>query len=305
MSTPPRTRMTAEEYAEAARLYLEGLPPEHFMEATTQSQQRAVTVESLTVYHARVFSELLVQYFHEGNLRQVVPDNMLILGPVEERERGSWDSELEPGTTIFWTLEYVSPKRRRKDYTDSYRKYEREMLVPYYLTVEHVRNDLRLHRLVEGEYERVEPGRNGRLAVPELGLEVGWLEGWVRFWHKGELLPITAELDEQNRSLRDELRRRDEELLNRDRQIQQRDQQLQERAQQLQQRDRQLQQRDEQLHEQAEMIQRRDEALNAVVGALRPVVEARARAAGREDILAKLPGTNDSNVLTAWLAELG
>jgi Uma2 family endonuclease len=33
----------------------------------------------------------------------------------------------------FWVLEYVSKDSERKDYTDRFRKYERELKVPYYL----------------------------------------------------------------------------------------------------------------------------------------------------------------------------
>jgi hypothetical protein len=34
----------------------------------------------------------------------------------------------------------------------------------------------------------------GRYAVPELELEAQLLSGWVRFWFRGELVPLPAEL---------------------------------------------------------------------------------------------------------------
>src|SRR5262249_20140816 len=49
-------------YDEAAEAYLRSLPPEHFMEATSQGRQREITVESLALLH-RARPE--VQYFNE------------------------------------------------------------------------------------------------------------------------------------------------------------------------------------------------------------------------------------------------
>jgi hypothetical protein len=187
---------------------------------------------------------------------------MVVVGDVAERERSNWAVELETAP-IFMTLEYVSPTNRRKDYKDSYEKYEKELKVPYYLTVDHERHDLRLHRLDGDDYVRVPAGANGRHPIPELELEVGWLDGWARFWHRGALLPITKELEQQLRATQQELGKRDEQL------------------------------------------RQRDEQIAAIVQALRPLVESRARQAGRQDILDRLPLTTDSAQLTRWLTELG
>src|SRR6476661_5413154 len=73
-------------YEEYARQYLRSLPLSHFMEATDQATQRAITVESLDLvaplrddFH--VYSELLVQYPLKRKKRpgQVVPDNMVVV----------------------------------------------------------------------------------------------------------------------------------------------------------------------------------------------------------------------------------
>jgi hypothetical protein len=49
-------------------------------------------------------------------------------------------------------------------------------------------------------------GRDGRCAIPELEMEVGLLDGLVRFWYQGKLLPLPAdlqrELDELHRRLK-------------------------------------------------------------------------------------------------------
>jgi hypothetical protein len=51
----------------------------------------------------------------------------------------------------------------------------------------------------------VAPNEDGRLALPELEIEVGLLDGWVRFWHRGEVLRLPGELLKENEALKREL----------------------------------------------------------------------------------------------------
>src|SRR5579884_2392714 len=125
-------------YAEHARKYLESLPLEHFMEATQQATQRKITLESLDLVHARrpevqVFNELLVQYPLRRRKKpgQIVPDNMVVLCEQPIKAEGSYDVPVQP-VGPFWVMEYVSKYNKRKDYEKSFRKYERELKVPYY-----------------------------------------------------------------------------------------------------------------------------------------------------------------------------
>jgi hypothetical protein len=53
MSTARPRALVELAYYEAAQAYLRGLPPEHFMEATSQARQRAITLASLALVHAR------------------------------------------------------------------------------------------------------------------------------------------------------------------------------------------------------------------------------------------------------------
>jgi hypothetical protein len=57
----------------------------------------------------------------------------------------------------------------------------------------------------------VPPNEQGRHAVEPLDVEVALLDDWVRFWYKGELLPLPAELqrdvDQMRRQLRSMTRR--------------------------------------------------------------------------------------------------
>jgi Uma2 family endonuclease len=215
-------------YEAAAQEYLRGLPPEHFMEAIGQATQRAITVESLELVKARrpdfhVFNELLVQYPRRGQRKpgQVVPDNMVVLSKRPIRADTSYNLPLEPARP-FWVLEYVSKYNKRKDYEESFDKYAQELKVPYYLLFYPESQELTLYHHTGQEYVSVKPNENGRLAIPELAMEMALEGGWVRFWYEGRLLPLPAEwqreveeavrrADEEKRRADEEKRRADEE----------------------------------------------------------------------------------------------
>src|SRR5579884_643041 len=199
MSTDKPRSLLRLDYADAAEAYLRSLPPEHFMEATPQATQRKITLESLDLVHARrpevqLFNELLVQYPHGRGkrIRQVVPDNMVVVHPQPIEAVGSYDVPFQP-VGPFWVMEYVSKSSRRKDYEDSFRKYERDLRVPYYLLFYPDNQEVTLFRNSGRRYVAVRPNEAGRLAIPELELEVGLLDGWVRSWFRGALLPLPAD----------------------------------------------------------------------------------------------------------------
>src|SRR5262245_12742543 len=180
------------------------------MESVGQSTHRKITVESLDLVSAQrpavqVFSELLVQYPlpSQPKLRQVVPDNMVVVWKEPIKVRGSFNLPLQPARP-FWVLEYTSQETKRKDYEDSFQKYEQELKVPYYLFFAPEEEKLTLYRLRRKRYVSVKANEHGRYAIPELDLEVALLDGWLRYWYKGELLPLPADLLHE----RDEARRR-------------------------------------------------------------------------------------------------
>jgi Uma2 family endonuclease len=198
-------------YYQAAQDYQRSLPPEHYMESTPHAAQREITLESLALVKARrsdvhVFNELLVQYppMRGKRLGQVCPDNMVVIHPEPIDAEGSYDVPLQPARP-FWMLEYVSKGTKRKDYVDNMRRYERDLKVPYYLLFDPRKQKLTLYRHNGKRYVAVKPNDEGRLAVPELDLEMAILDEWVRFWYKGEMLPLPAELlqalDETRREL--------------------------------------------------------------------------------------------------------
>lgn len=215
-TTKPRILLSLD-YDRYAREYLSRLRPEHFMEAIGKSTQRKITVESLDLVQARrpevqVFSELLIQYPHgrEPRPHQVVPDNMVIIHDTPLKIEGSFDLPLQP-VDPFWVLEYVSKSSKRKDYDDSYYKYEQELKVPYYLIFHPDEQELILFRHTKHKYVSVKPNEHGRLAIPKLELEIGLLGEWCRFWYRGELLPLPADLltqVEQARRERDQEKQR-------------------------------------------------------------------------------------------------
>jgi Uma2 family endonuclease len=223
MSTQKPRPLLRIEYEEAAEAYLRSLPPEHFMEATAQATQRKITLESLDLVHARrpdvqVFNELLVQYPRRGQrkLGQVVPDNMVVLWPEPIQANGSYDLPFQP-VGPFWMLEYVSKRTKRKDYEDNMQRYERELKVPYYLLFYPDARELTLFHLQGRRYQSVPPNAQERHAIPELDLEAALDGGWVRFWYRGEQLPLPADLqrdlDATRRQLRRMTRRAEEQAL--------------------------------------------------------------------------------------------
>jgi Uma2 family endonuclease len=198
-------------YYEAAQKYLRRLPLEHFMEAASQSTQREITLESLDLVAARrsdfhLFNELLVQYPRKSRKKpgQVVPDNMVVLYEGALKAEGSYDVPLQPARP-FWMLEYVSRSSRRKDYDDNMDKYEHQLQVPYYLLFQPDVQELTLYHHNDQKYVSVKPNGKGRLAIPELEMEVALLDGWVRFWYRGDLLPLPGDLQRDLDATRIEL----------------------------------------------------------------------------------------------------
>ncbi len=219
MSTamPPLLRLR---YAEAAEAYLRSLPLEHFMEAVPQATQRKITVVSMDLVRlhrseVQTFNELLIQYPLGGwqTIRQVVPDNFSVVHDEPIRADISYDIPFQP-VRPFLMMEYVSKSSKRKDYEDNHRICERELKVPYYLLFYPDNQELTLFHRRGRKYITAKPGRNGRLAISELDPEVAIHEGWMRFWFRGELLPLPAdlqrELDDTRRRLAEETRRADE-----------------------------------------------------------------------------------------------
>lgn len=185
------------------------------MESTGQSTQRQITLESFALICAErpdvhIFSELLVQYGPVTAILRVVPDNMVLIHDGAVEAQGSYDLSLQAAQPFF-VLEYVSPSNARKDYVDNFHRYERDLHVPYYMTFEPEIQLLKLFHLEAGKkgkgerYVCVNPNAAGRFEVPELELEFAILDDWVRFWFRGKLQSLPAELMNQLKAMAVEL----------------------------------------------------------------------------------------------------
>ena len=187
-------------YESAAQKYLRSLKPENHMEATPQATQREITLASLALVHERrpevqFFNELLVQY-SVGNRHkpgQVVPDNMVVVHEEPINAIGHYSLALQP-VAPFWVMEYVSKSSERKDYVVSMQKYEEDLKVPYYLVFYPENDELTLFRHNGTKYLSVLPDKAGLHAVPELEMAVSLVDGWARYWFRGEMLPLPGEL---------------------------------------------------------------------------------------------------------------
>lgn len=183
------------------------------MESTAQATQRKITLESLDLVRIdrpdiQIFNELLIQYPSENRRRpeQVVPDNMIVVHSEPIQATGSFDLPFQP-VGPFCVLEYVSKQSKRKDYEDNFDRYEKHLRVSYYLIFYPDNQELSLYHLEGSKYVAVKPNAQGRLTLPELELEVSLLEGWVRFWFRGKLVPLPADLQ---RELKEATRRAEE-----------------------------------------------------------------------------------------------
>ena len=189
-------------YERDASEYCGSLPLEHFMESIEQSTQRNITVSSLALVRAvwpefQVFSELMIQYVAPGKdpykpLR-IVPDNMVLVHSEPIDAHGSYATAVQPVLPIL-VLEYVSRRSKGKDYEDNRKKYERDLKIPYYLLFDPEAGDMAVLHRVKSKYVRVKPNEEDRLPIPELELEVALIDGWARFWFRGELLPLPGDL---------------------------------------------------------------------------------------------------------------
>jgi Uma2 family endonuclease len=196
----PRIRYSYDRWAEE---YLRKLPPEHVMESVAQSLEKLILMAALQLIHLRrpdvqAFSELLIQYDYgrPPTRRGVVPDIMVVLHPEPIVATTYYGLPMQP-VPPFLVFECVSNSNKRKDYEDSHDKYERELRVPYYLLFYPDNDELTLYRRGRSRYISVKPNAEGRYAVPEMEMEVGVREEWLRVWFRGELMPTPTEMQQR------------------------------------------------------------------------------------------------------------
>jgi Uma2 family endonuclease len=176
-----------------------------------------LTLSSLALIRARrpdvhYYNELLIQYrTSDVEVRQVVPDNLVVRYEGQLRVDDAFDLHSQPARP-FCVLEYIAKSHQRKDYDENFKRYENELKVPYYLHFYLDERYLTLYWRNRSRYVSVKPNADDRLAIDEIETEVGLLGGWVRYWFRGNLLPLPAEVQNQVESLQRQVADRDAEI---------------------------------------------------------------------------------------------
>ena len=136
---------------------------------------------------------------------------------------------------------------------------------------------------------QLEPDLSGRVEILELELQIGLREGWLRFWHRGELLDLPAELQQRLDQLSQQNQKQLEELQLKSEQLSQQSHELQ-------------------LNRSSSANSRGTSTiwskawLTCCIGC-DELAEARARQVNRPDILEQIPRA-DFAQLEQWLREL-
>lgn len=192
-----------ESYEKWAQEYLRQLPPERLMESVAQALEKLILLAALQVMHLRrpdiqSFSELLIQYDYgiPAIRRGIVPDVFVVLHPTPVQVETYFGVPMQP-VGPFLVFECVSNSNKRKDYEESFQKYEQELKVPYYLLFYPDNHELTLYHLRRGRYSTVRPNEHERYEVPEMEMEVAVHEEWLRVWFRGELVGTPAELQQR------------------------------------------------------------------------------------------------------------
>lgn len=201
MTLVAQRSVSPEEFDRAEWEYRQEETLEDMSESTGSQFQRSITDFSLTLLrtrhspHLAVFGELLVLYPFDNKVRRVVPDNFVTLGlpPVE---RSIYSFRVNETNRPFWVLEYVSEPTQNKDYNESFVKYEEHLQVPYCTLFHPETKRLSMFAHDGTGYQEMSVDSQGRFLIPELELRVGLLGGWLRYWHRDELLPTALELEE-------------------------------------------------------------------------------------------------------------
>ncbi len=167
-----------------------------------RARQRDVTRWSLEIVRGvrpdvQAFTNLLVQFPREGvkEPAQTAPDTVVFHHERVIVVGNRYDVPLQHATP-FLVADYTETSTSRDE--------AGELNAPYYLHSP-TAAELSVFRLGDGEYTAVRPNAAGRHAMPELELEVGLLGEWVRYWFRGELVPLPGDVLAELAKLREEL----------------------------------------------------------------------------------------------------
>jgi Uma2 family endonuclease len=160
-------------------------------------------------------------YYVQGDPSAVVSPDTYVVRGVSPEQRDTFKVWEEGGKRPCFALEITSRKSRQTDLGRKKSCYQDDLGVQEYFLYdprgEWLPEQLRGYALEGDEYRRIEPGPNGRLPSRQLGLELGLLDGHLRYWLPGaeRPLPVPAELAQradEERQRADEERQRADEL---------------------------------------------------------------------------------------------
>lgn len=186
------------DYAAAAYAHAEASC--HVEVDALQARQRQITAWSLAVVAGvrpdiQTFTAVLIQYGPPGrdDPEQIVPDNFVVRAakPIEARDH--YDVPFQPARP-FVVFEYPSTPLQRKRIGRRVGQYEHNLAVPYVVRFDPESGQLAVQHLIGSLLVPCDISAAGRAGIPELELELGVIDGVLRFWFRGELVPLPAEV---------------------------------------------------------------------------------------------------------------
>jgi hypothetical protein len=155
-------------------------------------------------------------YWEKGNPRACVAPDVMVVKGVSRAFRRSFFTWREGGAVPCFIFEMASENTWREDLGEKYQLYERLGVREYFIfdpEAEYLKPCLRGFRLVDGRYEPIEPGADGRLCSDELRLGMKEEGLMLRLFDaaSGTPTPTQNESVEQAQRLADEEQRRAEE----------------------------------------------------------------------------------------------
>jgi Uma2 family endonuclease len=131
-----------------------------------------------------VSGNLLIFYVPGDKRRHVSPDVFVVRG-VPKRQRDNY-LIWEEGRAPELVIELTSRSTRKEDLVKKFELYRDVLRVAEYFLfdpkAEYLDPPLQGHRLLGGQYVRIEPGPGGRLPSVVLGLELERVESQLRFY---------------------------------------------------------------------------------------------------------------------------
>lgn len=128
------------------------------------------------------------------------PDFFVVLGTERRLERKSWVVWGEGGKYPDVIVEILSPSTAKIDRGEKKQIYQDIFRTPDYFGFDPETLELQGFRLMEGQYQAIEPTDRGWLWSDLLGLFLGIYQQQLRYFNReGELIPTPAEVAKQER----------------------------------------------------------------------------------------------------------